>query len=541
MSPTPATGTDSGEEGRAFLQDRVGLFWKFVFGFMLIATVLGIKGPLHDPGPDLLLDVALTIVAAILWRLCRTGTRSVRFLRVVEAGGLAAVFLLSAMLGRYVLAGFVVERALVTGEGQLMADAYLGAVSLIGLTLLLVIRAAVVPSSPRRTLVYTALFSLPPILTATFVAVTPDGFVLRAADAPAWPWLPATLAMMWGFLVFTSTITTRVVHGLRREVREARQLGQYVIEHKIGEGGMGEVYRARHGLMRRPTALKLLRPDRASEASVARFEREVQQTARLTHPNTITIFDYGRTDDGTFYYAMELLDGANLHRIVSVTGPQPASRVIRILTMACGALTEAHGIGLIHRDVKPANIILCTQGGERDVVKLLDFGLVKELAVDGDVELTGKATLTGSPQYMAPEAIRAGGSVDARTDLYALGAVAYFLLAGGALFTGKSLVEVCSQHLHQAPAPLASRGVEVPAELEAIVRACLEKDPALRPPSAAALRQRLEACAIPRWDAAQAEAWWREHGAAVEDSAADRGGGPRTIAVDRALRSTVPV
>ena len=168
---------------------------------------------------------------------------------------------------------------------------------------------------------------------------------------------------------------------------------------------MGEVYRARHGMMRRPSAIKLLRPDRAGEVNLSRFEREVQLTARLTHPNTITIFDYGRTHDGVFYYAMELLDGATLQRIVAVDGAQPAGRVVRILAMACGALTEAHAIGLIHRDIKPANIMLCTQGGERDVVKLLDFGLVKELEVDRDVKLTGASTVVGTPQYMAPESI----------------------------------------------------------------------------------------------------------------------------------------
>ncbi|MEO8257506.1 MAG: serine/threonine-protein kinase [Acidobacteriota bacterium] len=183
--------------------------------------------------------------------------------------------------------------------------------------------------------------------------------------------------MLWGFAVIACTVISCVVYGLRAEIRAARKFGQYVLEAKLGEGAMGEVYRARHGMMRRPPAIKLLRADRAGELNLQRFEREVQLTARLTHPNTITIFDYGRTDDGVFYYAMELLDGATLQRIVGVAGAQPAGPVVRILSMACGALTEAHTIGLIHRDIKPANIMLCTQGRERDVVKLLDFGLVK--------------------------------------------------------------------------------------------------------------------------------------------------------------------
>ncbi len=535
----PPSGTDDSEDARAFLQSRVALFWKFTFFFMLIATVLGIKGPLKDPGVDLVLDIALTAEAAVFWWSCSRGQRSIRFSRIVEAAGLLILFCTSAMLGRYVLVGFVRDQALVTSEGALMADAYLAALGLIGTSLLLVIRAALVPSSPRRTILYTALFSAPHILVSTLLVPTAEGgFDLRAAESRAYPWMPAALVMMWGFVLFTSAVISRVIYGLRKEVREARRLGQYVLEQKIGQGGMGEVYRARHGMMRRPSALKLLRSDRAREGSVARFEREVQLTARLTHPNTITIFDYGRTDDGIFYYAMELLDGANLQRIVAVNGPLPPGRVVRILSMACGALTEAHGVGLIHRDIKPANIMLCTQGGERDVVKLLDFGLVKELKVDEDSKLTGTRTLTGSPQYMAPEAIRAADTVDARSDIYALGAVAYFLLAGVELFNGKSIIEVCSQHLQQQPAPLASRGVDVPADLEAVVLACLEKDPERRPQSAAELRRRLEACAVDPWDGEHARIWWLEHQAALDAEAAHSRSEPRTIVIDGAPRTS---
>jgi eukaryotic-like serine/threonine-protein kinase len=311
-----------------------------------------------------------------------------------------------------------------------------------------------------------------------------------------------------------------------------------VLERKLGEGGMGEVYRARHGMMRRPSAVKLLRVDRAGEMNLRRFEREVQLTARLTHPNTITIFDYGRTHDGVFYYAMELLDGATLERIVAVDGAQAAGRVVRILGMVCGALTEAHAIGLIHRDIKPANIMLCTQGGERDVVKLLDFGLVKEFEVDREVQLTGASAVVGTPQYMAPESILRPDSVDARTDIYSLGAVAYYLLAGVDVFDGKSMVEVCGQHLHQEPAPLSARGVGIPAELEAIVLACLNKDPDRRPQSAAEVRRRVEACTVEPWDSARARAWWREHQSDLDGEAVESTGKARTIAVDGAHRSS---
>ena len=339
------------------------------------------------------------------------------------------------------------------------------------------------------------------LAAALLVPAADGGLAWRALDSTAYPWLPATAAMMWGFVIITCTVISWVIYGLRAEVREARRLGQYVLERKIGEGGMGEVYRARHGMMRRPSALKLLRGDRAGELNLRRFEREVQLTARLTHPNTITIFDYGRTHDGVFYYAMELLDGANLQRIVAVDGAQAPGRVVRILTMACGALTEAHAIGLIHRDIKPANIMLCTQGGERDVVKLLDFGLVKELEVDREVKLTGASTLTGTPQYMAPESIlRAGLGRRAHGHLRARGGRLLPARRGRGLRR-----QVDRRGLQPAPPPAAAsrcrrEASTVPAELEAVVLACLEKEPDRRPQSAAELRRRLEACAVEPWD-----------------------------------------
>jgi serine/threonine-protein kinase len=370
------------------------------------------------------------------------------------------------------------------------------------------------------------------------VPTTSGGFGFRALDSGAFPWLPANLTIMWGFAVISSVVISQVIYGLRADVRHARQLGQYVLEQKLGEGGMGEVYRARHGMMRRPTAIKLLRGDRAGELNLLRFEREVQLTARLTHPNTITIFDYGRTDDGILYYAMELLDGANLQRIVEVGGAQPANRVVRILGMVCGALTEAHDIGLIHRDIKPANIMLCAQGGERDVVKLLDFGLVKQFEVDRSVQLTGASTVLGTPQYMAPESILAPDSADVRTDIYALGAVAYFLLAGVDVFVGNSVVELCIKHIHEPPPSLSARGVALSPELEAVVLSCLAKDPAQRPQSAAELRHRLEACVLEPWDSDHARKWWLEHQSQLDGDHVPSTHAPRTIAIQGPPRLT---
>jgi eukaryotic-like serine/threonine-protein kinase len=530
--------SENTEEGRAFLQARVALFWKVIFFIILLSSGLGAIGAVAKPGADLLLTLASTSHAGLFWWLCRRGERSIRFSRWMESGGLVLNSSIGALISRYILAGFARDHSLGSAAEIIMADGYVAMLQLGGMAMMVAIRAALIPSTPRRTIIVTALFGAPMILgTTLLVPVAEGGLAWRAPDSAAYPWLPATTAMIWGFAVITCTVISWVIFGLRAEVREARRLGQYVLEQRLGEGGMGEVYRARHGMMRRPSAIKLLRGDRTGEINLHRFEREVQLTARLTHPNTITIFDYGRTHDGVFYYAMELLDGATLHRIVTVDGAQPAGRVVRILTMVCGALTEAHAIGLIHRDIKPANIMLCTQGGERDVVKLLDFGLVKEFEVDRETKLTGASTIVGTPQYMAPESILDPDSVDVRTDIYAVGAVAYYLLAGIDVFDGKSMVEVCSKHLHQEPEPPSARGVAIPAELEAVVLACLHKDPARRPQSAAELRRRIEACTVEPWDGEKARAWWSERQRDLDGADVESAGPTRTIAVDGAHRS----
>lgn len=526
------------EEGRELLQARVALFWKVMFFITLLSTGLGALGAVVKPGGlELVVGLAQTAQTGAFWWLCTRGQRSVWFSRGMEIGGLLLNLTAGALLGRFVVAEFARAHSLGTSEGALMTDAYITTLHVAGYGLWLAVRAALIPSSPRTTILVTALAGVPLVALTVLVPTAHGRLALRALDSSAYPWLPMTAAMLWGFVVITCTVISWVIYGLRAEVRKALRLGQYVLEGKIGEGGMGEVYRARHGMMRRPSALKLMRSDVAGASSVLRFEREVQLTARLTHPNTITIFDYGRTHDGVFYYAMELLDGATLQRIVDTLGAQPPGRVMRILTMACGALSEAHSIGLIHRDIKPANIMLCKQGGEHDVVKLLDFGLVKEVEVTGDVKLTGTNAITGTPLYMAPESILDPDSADARADIYALGAVAYYLLTGTEVFDGTSLVEICSQHIHEKPKPLSARGVSVPAELEAIVLACLEKKPEQRPQSAAELRSRLAACAVDSWESEAAGAWWSRHQTALVDDTAARLGETRTIAVDGSPRS----
>ena len=536
---SPAISENS-EEARAFLQRRVALFWKVIFGFGVMSIGVGAVERFSEPGGDFVINLLTTVQAGFLWWLSARGRRSIRFSRWIDAAGLFLNMLLGAFIGRFMMPGLAgrLPDVAASPAAEVMTDGFATMLLIGGMGIMVTIRAALIPSQPGRTAIVTAVAGLPPLLVSTFVVPTgARSLAWRALDSPAFSLIPASSVTMWAFTVAACAIISWVIFGLRAEVREARRLGQYVLERKLGEGGMGEVYLARHGMMRRPTAIKLLRAEQAGEASLLRFEREVQLTARLTHPNTITIFDYGRTRDGVFYYAMELLDGATLEHIVALTGPQPPSRVRRILRMACGALSEAHGTGLIHRDIKPANLMLCTRGGELDVLKVLDFGLVKELNVDRDVQLTGDNTVTGTPQYLAPESIRDPATVDARTDLYGLGAVAYFLLTGGPVFEGKTVVDVCAQHLSATPVPPSVRADGVSEDLEAVVLACLEKDPALRPQSADELRRRIDACAIDAWDPAQARAWWREHGPDLRDEAGAVAIRPQALAVDRRVET----
>ena len=281
------------------------------------------------------------------------------------------------------------------------------------------------------------------------------------------------------------------------------------------------VYKARHAMLRRLVAVKLVPPKKVGEGTLARFEREVQLTSQLTHPNTITIFDYGRTDAGTFYYAMEFLDGADLRAIVDKTGPLPPARVIHVLGQAAAALVEAHAEGLIHRDVKPANIILTEIGRVPDVVKLVDFGLVKNVETGHqDSMLTFHGSTTGTPTYMSPEAIADPKNVGPRSDIYALGCVGYFLLTGEDVFTGRTVMEVCGHHLHTEPSRMESRrGESVPDELERLIFGCLAKLESDRMDAIDLVRalRELSTHDWATWTADAARAWWERYGGDLRD------------------------
>jgi serine/threonine-protein kinase len=289
---------------------------------------------------------------------------------------------------------------------------------------------------------------------------------------------------------------------------------------------MGVVYRAHHATLRRSTAIKLLDPSRADPGTLARFESEVQLTSALSHPNTVIVYDYGHNAGGVFYYAMEYIDGITLQALVDADGPQPPERVVPILIQVSSALAEAHAIGLVHRDVKPSNIMLCNRGGIPDFVKVLDFGLAKQLARPGDPWQSQSSVLVGTPLYAAPELVLHRGTVDGRVDIYALGAVAYFLLTGTPVFTGNTTVEVCAKHISLSPEPASSRlGKPLPDGLERIVMQCLAKEPAQRPADAEQLAWDLRRLPVSGWELAQARDWWRDRGdAIVERARAARGG-----------------
>ena len=515
------------EDERAYVQERMALLGRAMFIVSLVMFALDLKCILEgrDATPVYFYFINPLIWLGF-WQVCRRVEFSVPtlhrisfaalFTSLVVVTSLARAFLVgnfSRVMQDFGLDGPELQNASVVG----LLQSFMSMHFMMGAVLAVTLRAAVVPSSRVRTVRVTILLGLPVVLINTF------GFgPLEPSDSPLanigprqWGVTFMGGVIWWGIFTFVCSMVSGIVYGLRREVREARRLGQYTLENKIGEGGMGVVYQANHALLRRSTAIKVLSPERAGETNLKRFEQEVRLTARLTHPNTVTVFDFGHTPEGLFYYAMELLDGANLEDVIKVGGPMPLGRALKVIADLAGALEEAHGIGLIHRDIKPGNVILCTQGGKPDTAKLVDFGLVKELAGGEDMGITKPDAVIGTPLYLAPEVARSPEEVSARSDLYALGAVGYFLLAGQHVFEGGSLAEVIGHHLHTEPRPPSQkRGEPLPEEVETLILQCLAKSPADRPASARELWKRITACsAYGTWTEDDARSWWEKHSA----------------------------
>jgi serine/threonine-protein kinase len=489
----PLWGGGNPEEARADLQSRLiafckAIFWAFfaliIFLFVMYAKYEGVQ-PRYQAYVYAVATVALLLLA-IIWRgvLLRRPELSQRVLYALDS------FIL---IGSGTTFGSIACIAY-----DLQASSY---TCLIYHSFVVFTRALLVPSSERRTALVSALSFVPIATGAAVLALTRD----VGLPGPAF-FVGAVLYNLVAVLL--AARGSRIIYGLRSQVREAMQLGQYFLEHQIGEGGMGVVYRARHILLRRPTAVKLMQA--STPESLVRFQREVQAMSELTHPNTVTVFDYGPTGDGRFYYAMEYLgDGIDLDRLVRSHGAQTSGRVTHILIQVCGALHEAHERGMVHRDIKPQNIILCERGLVPDVAKVVDFGLVKELSED-----TGASTqvILGTPAYMAPELVIDPRQVAPAVDIYALGCVGYFLVTGRKVFEGvKTSVDVMVHHRVMAPKkPSEVASVEIPEALEAIIMRCLEKDPTQRFASAAELGEALAALPPARdWSEAEAALWWR--------------------------------
>jgi serine/threonine-protein kinase len=374
---------------------------------------------------------------------------------------------------------------------------------------LIYIYALFIPNTLRRAAIGLGFLAGMPLLVTAFMAIEsgPCAELLRANLAYI-----GEMAVMLAIGYGTSLYGVRMIGALRREAFEARQFGQYKLCRLIGAGGMGEVYLAEHQLMKRPCAIKVIRPSKANDPqALARFEREVRATAKLTHWNSVEIFDYGRTEDGTFYYVMEYLPGMSLGDLVDRHGPLEPSRVIHLLRQTCDALSEAHALQLIHRDIKPGNIFIAQRGGIHDVAKLLDFGLAKPLLAEkNSVQLTQEGSLTGSPLYMSPEQAMGESPADERSDIYALGCVAYFMLTGSPPFKGDNALRVIFAHAHEPLTPPSQLRPDIPSDLENVILRCLAKRPNDRFQAVTDLSVALAQCAAAaEWSREHAAEWWR--------------------------------
>jgi serine/threonine-protein kinase len=385
-----------------------------------------------------------------------------------------------------------------------------------GISLVALVWAALIPTHWRRGVVPFSSVGLSfPIVMGIAAAVSP------AARAD---WMNADALIVFAshyvFVVSTSILGLILSHLVWSAQQQARKVGTYQLDQLLGRGGMGEVWRAKHHLLARQAAIKLIRPetlgsdDRSRRIALTRFEREAQATASLGSPHTIDLYDFGISDTGAFYYVMELLVGRDMQSLVRTFGQQPAERVVYLLEQVCESLSEAHAAGLVHRDIKPSNIYVCRVGLQYDFVKVLDFGLAKDYRRQDDtVTEVSLGHTSGTPAYMAPEVILGDAQIDDRADIYALGCVAYFLLTGHLVFEAETPMKTLVRHVHDAPMPPSQRTeLPVPSALDALILRCLEKDPARRPQTAQELAQLVRECRSRHpWDAEQARAWWKEH------------------------------
>jgi serine/threonine-protein kinase len=469
---------------------------------------LFLRGPGVDDHPSWFLYPAAEIIvmataSVLLWSRRPLGMKVLRGIEVVIFAALA-LFIAALQIEAY-HKGFLAH-AVAPGQEERVYR-LIGVASVLRWCLVMVLYGTFIPNTWRRcALIVGVLASIPIVL---MVGACLGDRTLAPYILPGIPENVIILATASAIAVFGS----HKIRQLQEKAHEAERIGQYRLKQILGFGGMGAVYLAEHVLLRRPCAIKLIRPDQVGDPrTLLRFEREVQATATLTHWNTIEIFDYGHSEDGTFYYVMEYLPGLNLEDLVDQHGPMPPERAVSLLRQVCQALREAHAIGLVHRDIKPSNIIACERGRVYDVAKLLDFGLVKGSAAAGDVQLTREGTMAGSPAFMSPEQAAALPQIDARCDIYSVGAVAYFLTTGQLVFDRDSTLKMLHAHAYEPLEPAAKFYSDVPPDLQTVILRCLEKEPARRYQDAESLDKALSACACAvLWTNERAQDWWRQH------------------------------
>ncbi len=373
--------------------------------------------------------------------------------------------------------------------------------------LLIFVYALFIPSTLSRATVVIGSIAMAPVLLVLGMSLFEDALSrVPVIDHLAGILLTVLLAAIGG------VIGVNKIDTLRREALQAKRFGQYHLVKRLGRGGMGDVFLAEHEMLKRPCVIKLIRLDKVGDETIlARFQREVQATAQLSHWNTVEVLDYGRTDDGTLYYVMEYLPGMSLAELVKKHGPLSPERVVYLLLQVCDALREAHQTGLVHRDVKPENIVVTQRGGVYDVAKILDFGLVEPITKSRLQHLTSEEFVTGSPLFMSPEQAAGSAVSDPRSDIYSLGAVAYYMLTGRPPFLRDSLTQLLNAHAREMPIPLSQHNPEVPRDLEQVTHKCLGKDPANRYPDMSALMCALSECETAgQWSRAQAARWWQK-------------------------------
>jgi eukaryotic-like serine/threonine-protein kinase len=497
--------------GSPFVQARLGLLGKTVSllagtffvvmnGLLLAGGGLGFLPGLGTQA-NIWHFVAVSVMLVVWAITSHARALSLRTLGLLDAGSL-------------VLAGAsLAAMAAQPDPMQLMAG-------LFALSVTMMARAVLIPSTAQRTFCLSWLAAAPLLVVSLLFH---PGQPIPGFSAAMLQAISTTSATLWMIIATTlSTVTSRTIYGLRQQVRQATEIGPYTLEEKIGSGGMGEVWRARHRMLIRPAAVKLITKGelgsaaaRDPELRLRRFEREARATAGLKSPHTVQLYDFGVTDDGTFYYVMELLDGMDLETLVERFGAVPPERAIHLLAQVCSALDDAHENGVVHRDIKPANIVVSRIAAAWDFVKVLDFGLVKlggERARSESVRLSADDNVSGTPGFIAPEVVL-GSDTDQRVDIYALGCVAYWLVTGKLVFEGPGAIKVMSDHVHTPP-PLPSSRTDapIPPALESLIMECLDKDPARRPARAREIQTRLLAISTPgAWTRDRAEAWWRSN------------------------------